>query len=422
MTATADLPNKKIQDFTEKLSFVDGDMSIIIDSEDGNKLKKINKTLMKGDKGDPGTPWADGVDWTSVTFEWAYNALTAYTVGQTVSYNGSSYGCILNSTGNLPTNWTYWVLVAQKGTDWAGSGDMMKATYDPTNINASAFSMDNMVETATKKILTSTERTNLGNQSWTNTGDQSDATLTFTDITTNNASASKHGFLPKLDNTGTKYLRDDGTWKTVSWSGGFWTSVAGSPVRASNTTFTVTGDYTAVFKKGMVLKWTESSTVRNAMVSIPSTYWSPNTTVTIIGDTMASIGSSSLKYAMLGAEGFIEKFAIAGTIWATGTNIANSYYAREPMRVIGADLQVGTAGTTNSTTIDINKWGTTMFTTKPTLATTVASSPLPYTADTATSLALGDKVTIDVDAVQTTAAIDLYTQLYLRPTRLNDLT
>src|SRR5574344_1302956 len=58
-----------------------------------------------------------------------------------------------------------------------------------------------------------------------------------------------------------------------------------------------------------------------------------------------------------------------------------------PLRVIGVDLQVGTAGTTNSTTIDINKNGATMFTVKPTLATTVASSPLPFTADNGTTLA-----------------------------------
>jgi hypothetical protein len=47
-----------------------------------------------------------------------------------------------------------------------------------------------------------------------------DSTIQFSDITTNNASSTKHGFLPKLDNTGTKYLRDDGTWQTVSSAGG----------------------------------------------------------------------------------------------------------------------------------------------------------------------------------------------------------
>jgi hypothetical protein len=40
--------------------------------------------------------------------------------------------------------------------------------------------------------------------------------LALTDVTTNNASATKHGFLKKLENTGIKFLRDDGTWQTPS--------------------------------------------------------------------------------------------------------------------------------------------------------------------------------------------------------------
>lgn len=53
-----------------------------------------------------------------------------------------------------------------------GSGDMEKVVYDPTLVEADAFAMDNMVEGATTKILTDTERTNLSNQSGINTGDQ----------------------------------------------------------------------------------------------------------------------------------------------------------------------------------------------------------------------------------------------------------
>ena len=53
----------------------------------------------------------------------------------------------------------------------------MKSTYDPTNKNADAFSMDNMVETSTKKILTSAERTILSNTSNTNTGDETVSTI-----------------------------------------------------------------------------------------------------------------------------------------------------------------------------------------------------------------------------------------------------
>jgi hypothetical protein len=55
----------------------------------------------------------------SIKFKWqgAYNAGTAYTVDDVVSYQGSSYICILASTGNLPTNASYWEQMSQKGTD-----------------------------------------------------------------------------------------------------------------------------------------------------------------------------------------------------------------------------------------------------------------------------------------------------------------
>lgn len=55
----------------------------------------------------------------SIKFNWrnAYDASTAYSVDDVVSYNGSSYICILASTGNLPTNTTYWNQMSQAGTD-----------------------------------------------------------------------------------------------------------------------------------------------------------------------------------------------------------------------------------------------------------------------------------------------------------------
>lgn len=52
--------------------------------------------------------------WSSVQ-KGTYVGATAYVVGDFVSYNGASYTCILASTGNLPTNATYWALIASKG-------------------------------------------------------------------------------------------------------------------------------------------------------------------------------------------------------------------------------------------------------------------------------------------------------------------
>ena len=40
---------------------------------------------------------------------------------------------------------------------------MLKSVYDPTTVEGDAFSMGNMAETATSKVLTNTERTNITN-------------------------------------------------------------------------------------------------------------------------------------------------------------------------------------------------------------------------------------------------------------------
>jgi hypothetical protein len=67
--------------------------------------------------------------------------------------------------------------------------------------------------------VTDAEKVKLSNLSGTNSGDQTDATLTFTDITTNNASTTKHGFLPKLPTPATgAFLKDDGTWAAAGGS------------------------------------------------------------------------------------------------------------------------------------------------------------------------------------------------------------
>src|SRR3989339_58706 len=51
----------------------------------------------------------------SALLKGTYSAITAYTVGDIVDYLGGSYACKVNSTGNLPTNTTYWALLADKG-------------------------------------------------------------------------------------------------------------------------------------------------------------------------------------------------------------------------------------------------------------------------------------------------------------------
>lgn len=82
-----------------------------------------SKWQLIGQKGDQGIQGIQGIQGArGVNWKGDYDPATAYTVDDGVFYNGSSYRCILNSTGNVPTNVTYWFLLAQKGTDGTGTG------------------------------------------------------------------------------------------------------------------------------------------------------------------------------------------------------------------------------------------------------------------------------------------------------------
>jgi hypothetical protein len=121
---------------------------------------------LTGAQGIPGPIGPAGLTWKG-----AYNASASYVSDDAVGYNGASYFCIAPTTGNIPTNETYWALMASQGakgdagatgvgvpvggtagqvlskvdgtdyhTQWVNqlSGDMTKATYDTgstTNAN-----------------------------------------------------------------------------------------------------------------------------------------------------------------------------------------------------------------------------------------------------------------------------------------------
>ena len=62
----------------------------------------------------------------SIKFKWkgTYSGATAYTIDDVVEYNGSSYICISNSTGNLPTNATYFEQMSSAGTNGTDGTDL----------------------------------------------------------------------------------------------------------------------------------------------------------------------------------------------------------------------------------------------------------------------------------------------------------
>lgn len=105
-------------------------------------------TIPRGDVGATGTPWAAStVPWP--TWNWIASNVLLSTVWLVKTYR---------------ITYTDASIFDYTTTDWAagsGTGDMIAATYDPQTIGADAFNMNNMTESSTKKILTSTERSNI---------------------------------------------------------------------------------------------------------------------------------------------------------------------------------------------------------------------------------------------------------------------
>lgn len=96
----------------------------------------------------------------------------------------------------------------------SGSGDMLASTYDPNTVAGDAFLMDNMTEGTNSKILTSSERTAITD----NTAKVGITTVQADAIVANTAK------IPDASTTGTPsattFLRGDNQWATPAGGGG----------------------------------------------------------------------------------------------------------------------------------------------------------------------------------------------------------
>lgn len=68
-----------------------------------------------------------------------YDAEQQYVPGNRVVYNGSSYLCTEACAGVLPTDAAHWRLVAARGVDGTGAGDMRAEFYDPRGVETDIF-------------------------------------------------------------------------------------------------------------------------------------------------------------------------------------------------------------------------------------------------------------------------------------------
>ncbi len=115
---------------------VDTDMAV--DTATGNWYRKESgawslKGNIKGPKGDKGDTGDPGVNWRGV-----WDMTTEYVERDGVCYNGSSFVTVQANTGQTPPDPatggdSYWIVVARRGIDGKGAGDMLKADYDSMN-------------------------------------------------------------------------------------------------------------------------------------------------------------------------------------------------------------------------------------------------------------------------------------------------
>lgn len=84
-----------------------------------------------------------------------------------------------------------------------------------------------------------------------------EANQVFTDVTTNNASSTKHGYLPKLSNNSTQYLNGAGAFTADDgWisDGNTWSY---SSIDSPTGVFSVNADVTGIIQKGTKLKYNQ---------------------------------------------------------------------------------------------------------------------------------------------------------------------
>ena len=158
----------------------------------------------------------------TVTLEFPNKSAGSYTIATSddLSTKVDANSAITGATKTKITYDSKGLVTAGADATTADIADSLNKRY-VTDANLTTLSNTSGTNTGDETATTIKSKLGITTLSGSNTGDQiiSDATLTTSDITTNNVSITKHGFAPKAPNDTTQFLRGDGTWATPSAGG-----------------------------------------------------------------------------------------------------------------------------------------------------------------------------------------------------------
>lgn len=131
---------------------------------------------------------------------------------------GDVYNCNIAGTVNFGSGaiaFSVGDFAVYSGSVWQKSINSNEVTLVNGQKGIVILTAADVSDSTNKRYVTDAQLTVIQNTSGTNTGDQTDSTLVFSDITDNNASTLKHGFLPKLSGSPNTFLNGNGSFSIV---------------------------------------------------------------------------------------------------------------------------------------------------------------------------------------------------------------
>lgn len=221
----------------------------------------------------------------------------------------------------------------------ASLGYLILPSAGGTNANAFYYDGTNVkFQTFPGNFTLLRDNDSYSNPSWLTS--LAESKISFTDITTGNASITAHGFLPKLNNSSTQFLNGQGAWATPA----------------------STVDQTAAYNWTGLHTWTKTNIAASTnLTEVTATATNTSTTLDVVAGKFTGTAGHA-NHTAYGVRAYGVGYLSGGTavgLYATASTGANNYagYFDNGMVYIKENLQVGAGKFTISTTgtlIEVN--------------------------------------------------------------------